>query len=133
MDATRQKGFVTVKVYMSPDQRARLQRQAKRMNRSLSEYVRLASTGANLKGLAEVLARVDLRMMNMQLKRLADQAEQEGLTGERADLERVIHLIEDAARAIAGASAGNREVGVSRRHTPHFSEATFNEQASINP
>lgn len=97
----RRDSRVTVKVYVTPEEKERLERRAARLNRSLSNYLAAAGLGEGLEELWSVLATVDLRVMNQQLKRLADRAEEEGVAAVREELDRLVRTVHRAAGAVA--------------------------------
>lgn len=68
----RSRGQRVIKVYVTATEKARIKARAQRVNRSMSEYVRAAALDRGPGNLLEVLLRVDLRVLNVQLRDLLD-------------------------------------------------------------
>lgn len=72
---TASSGRTVIKVYVTPSQKERIQNRARRVNRSMSEYLQTAGLHGGPGELLEVLVRVDLRMLNVQLRDLLERME----------------------------------------------------------
>lgn len=108
----------TVKVYLPAEKKSRLQERAKRVNRSLSEYMGLAAEGKEIEELWKTVGRVDLRMMNLELRRLSRQLEagqqmlsSEGVERWQGELERVIEMADRALREVLSAATRKKSGG----------------------
>lgn len=104
-------GRATIKVYVTQQEKQEIKRRAQQLNRSLSEYLRTAGLEGGPEKLTRTLARVDLRMMNFQIRKLLAQvgAHQSGHhcedTCERleSDVQAAVEAVRSAMDAIIDA------------------------------
>lgn len=81
-DIPTRKTRVKITVYLSPAEKRAIERMARRVNRSQSDYLRTAALGGGVSELVRTLTRVDLRMMNIQLRALLQSIEEESIDGD---------------------------------------------------
>jgi len=105
---SRSRGQRVIKVYVTSTEKARIKARAQRVNRSMSEYLRAAALDRGPGELLEVLLRVDLRVLNTQLRDLLDRMATSGRAspsecreGRAAEIRGVCRTIREALQAIA--------------------------------